>query len=97
MSGKRVSRAAEIAARLPKAQLTEPWGKVTTVLYDREVIALDELCIDIRKKTGKKLNRTDLLRGILDAVLESGLDLTGATSEAEVKAAVLAAMRRKDR
>lgn len=63
----------------------EPWKKITTVLFNRQVVYLDRLSNDIRAKTGAVVRRTEIIRALVDALAESDLDLTTTTSEAEVK------------
>lgn len=63
----------------------EPWKKITTVLFDRQVVYLDRISNDIRAKTGAIIKRTEIIRALVDALAESDLDLTTTISEAEVK------------
>ena len=64
----------------------ESYRKVTVVLLDRHVINLDQLSVDIRKNNGAIVKRAELIRAMIDAVAESGVDLTHAASEGDVKA-----------
>jgi len=66
----------------------ETWTKTTVVLFDRQILYLDRLALDIRAKTGTATNRTAIIRALIDGLEESGLDLLGVTSEAEMKALV---------
>ena len=66
----------------------ETWSKVSVVLFDRQILHLDRLASDGRGKGGKSLNRAEIIRALIDALLESGMDLKGATSEAELRARV---------
>ena len=79
-----------------RPQVHEPgsWERTTVILRHDQTAALDHLAADIRAKTGRPIKRTELIRGILDAVLESKLDLTSATSEQEIKNALAAKLRR---
>lgn len=63
----------------------EPWKKITTVLFNHQVVYLDRLSNDIRAKTGAVVRRTEIIRALVDALAESDLDLTTTTSEAEIK------------
>jgi len=67
---------------------SEAWTKTTVVLFNRQILYLDRLALDIRAKTGTVTNRTEIIRALIDGLEESGLDLTGITSEAEMKALV---------
>jgi len=68
------------------------WRKVNVVLTTEEILWLDRLALDIRQKTGSAVSRAELIRAVVDAVMESGLDLTVEASESAVKSAVSAAL-----
>lgn len=71
----------------------EDWSKVTVVLYDRQVLFLDRLALDIRAKSGASISRAEIIRALID-VLEAGrLDLSAATSEADLKAVIGAGLK----
>jgi hypothetical protein len=79
------------AASLPKKRgrrpsHTEHWTKVTVVLFDRQIVSLDRLGADIRAASGVAISRAHVIRALIDALTESGLDLTGTRSEADLKA-----------
>jgi hypothetical protein len=59
---------------------TEPWAKITVVLLDRHVAYLDRLAIDIRLKHGKAISRAEIIRGLIEAAFQSGVDLSEAHS-----------------
>ena len=59
---------------------TEPWAKITVVLLDRHVAYLDRLAIDIRLKHGKAISRAEIIRGLIEASFQSGIDLSQADS-----------------
>jgi hypothetical protein len=59
---------------------TEPWAKITVVLLDRHVAYLDRLAIDIRLRHGKAISRAEIIRGLIEAAFQSGVDLTQAES-----------------
>lgn len=63
---------------------TEPWAKVTVVLLDRHVAYLDRLAIEIRLKHGKAISRAEIIRALIDAAAESGVDLTQADSASSI-------------
>ena len=58
----------------------EPWSKITVVLLDRHVAFLDRLAIDIRLKHGKAISRAEIIRGLIEAAFQSGVDLSQADS-----------------
>ena len=62
------------------------------VLLNRHVVFLDRLATNIRERTGTAIKRAAIIRALIDVLAESELDLTSATSAAELKA-LLAARR----
>jgi hypothetical protein len=73
---------------------SEAWTKVTVVLFDRQIHFLDGLAATIRAQRGVGISRAQLIRALIDAVNDAKLDLTASTSEAEVKAALVALLTR---
>ena len=71
------------------AKLAGTWTRSTVILEYRQIAALDHLSADIRGKAGPAVNRAELIRAMIDAVLASGIDLTGAASLEEVRAILL--------
>ena len=68
--------------------------KVTVVLFDRQIVFLDRLGADIRAASGVAISRAHVIRALIDALSESDLDLTGARSEADLKAILTARLGR---
>ena len=66
----------------------ETWSKVSVVLFDRQILHLDRLASEIRGKSGKLLNRAEIIRGLIDGLIDSGMDITGTGSEADLRARV---------
>src|SRR2546422_4856567 len=66
----------------------ETWSKVSVVLFDRQILHLDRLSTDIRGKNGKALNRAEIIRALIDGLIDSGMDITAAGSEAALRARV---------
>jgi len=66
----------------------EAWSKVSVVLFDRQIVELDRLAVDIRGNSGKVLNRAEIIRALIDGLLDSGMDVTGSASEADLRARV---------
>jgi hypothetical protein len=64
---------------------SETWSKVSVVLFDRQILQLDRLATDIRGKTGRVLNRAEMIRALIDGLMDSGMDITGARSEADLR------------
>ena len=92
MNKKRV-RAANVHL-MPKAGRGRPpvhqetWSKVSVVLFDRQIVHLDRLATDIRGKSGKVINRAEIIRALIDGLIDSGMDVTGSGSEADLRARV---------
>ena len=57
------------------------------VLFDRQIADLDRLARDMRKR-GKPMNRAEIIRALIDGLIESGMDVVGAASEADLRARV---------
>ena len=66
----------------------ETWSKVSVVLFDRQIHHLDRLSIDIRGKSGRVLNRAEIIRALIDGLIDSGMDITSTGSEADLRAKV---------
>ena len=71
----------------------EAWSKVTTVLFNRQIVFLDRLGVDIREQSGKGMNRTEIIRALIDALEGSGLEVTAVQSEAELRDLVTARLQ----
>lgn len=67
----------------------EAWTKVTVVLFNRQIVFLDRLAANIRAQSGAAISRAQLIRSLVDAVADADVDLTAATSEADLKTTVL--------
>lgn len=67
---------------------SETWSKVSVVLFDRQIVTLDRLATDIRGRSGKVLNRAEIIRALIDGLIDSGMDITVAGSEADLRARV---------
>jgi hypothetical protein len=66
----------------------ETWSKVSVVLFDRQILHLDRLSTDIRSTSGKVLNRAEIIRALIDGLIDSGMDITGTSSEGDLRARV---------
>src|SRR5881397_1098129 len=90
---KRQTPATKVRIR-PKASRGRPpvhqetWSKVSVVLFERQILHLDRLATDIRGRSGKVLNRAEIIRALIDGLIESGMDVTGSGSEADLRARV---------
>jgi predicted thioredoxin/glutaredoxin len=58
------------------------------VLFDRQIVHLDRLASEIRGRAGKLLNRAEIIRALIDGFIDSGMDITAAASESDLRARV---------
>ena len=61
---------------------------MSVVLFDRQIQHLDRLATGLKGTSGKTMNRAEIIRALIDGLLESGMDLKGAPSEAALRARV---------
>ena len=66
----------------------ETWSKVSVVLFDRQILHLDRLTTSLRAKGSKPFNRAEIIRALIDGLLDSGMDIAGTGSEADLRAKV---------
>lgn len=64
---------------------TETWSKVSVVLFDRQILQIDRLAHGVRNAGGKVLNRAEIIRALIDGLIDSGMDITGTSSEADLR------------
>jgi hypothetical protein len=67
---------------------SETWSKVSVVLFDRQILQLDRLASTIRDTTGHVLNRAEIIRALIDGLMDSGMDVSSAASEADLRGRV---------
>jgi hypothetical protein len=91
-SGERARRTKRGPGRPPVHD--EAWTKVTVVLFNRQIVFLDRLAANIRAQSGAAISRATLIRSLVDALSDADVDLTAATSEADLKATLLARLGR---
>ena len=56
------------------------------VLFDRQILHLDRVAA--RNRNGRSLNRAEVIRALIDGLIDSGMDITAAGSEADLRAKV---------
>ena len=71
----------------------EKWAKVSVVLFDRQVRQLDQLSRDAHRHGHKSINRACLIRGLIDGMIRSGIDLSVHPTERHVSEDVAARLR----
>ena len=67
---------------------SESWSKVSVVLFDRQISHLDRMAGDTGARNGKMFNRAEIIRALIDGLIDSGMDITSAGSEADLRARV---------
>jgi len=63
---------------------SEKWAKVSVVLFERQIDHLDRLSRKARRSGHKSITRACLIRGLIDGMIKSGLDLSPHPSELQV-------------
>src|SRR4051812_41896751 len=87
-------RSSQPPARRPKPTRGRPrlhresWSKVTVVLFDRQLVALEKLVRKTRSGTARVLSRAEVIRALIDALIESGIDVSDCASEADLRSLV---------
>src|SRR3954453_22418096 len=66
----------------------ETWSKVSVVLFDRQILHLDRLATDIRGRSAKGPNRAEIIRALIDGLIDRGMDITSAGSETDLRAKI---------
>ena len=64
----------------------ESWSKVSVVLFDRQITHLDRL--GVNGGVRRMLNRAEIIRALIDGLIDSGMDITTSASEADLRARV---------
>ena len=72
---------------------SEKWAKVSVVLFDRQVHHLDQLSRKARRNGHKAINRACIIRGLIDGMIKSGIDLSTHPSERHVSEEIAARLR----
>ncbi len=72
----------------------ESWKKTTVVLFDRQIAELDALAGAMRAKHGSGPTRAEIIRGVVDGVLSSPLNLAKASTETEIRSLVTQRLKR---
>ena len=63
----------------------DKWSKVSVVLFDRQVVRLDDVVNAIHRRKGIGLTRAALIRALIDGVLDSKFELTTISSEKDLR------------
>ena len=82
------SKATKTSMIPPPVQGMAADNKLTIILPPDQVEFLDRLCLEIRSKTKVKMKRTEIIRALVAALKDSGLDLSDYRSEEDIKDAI---------
>src|SRR5205085_12580683 len=92
MSRKAAERATPKAhSKIPRGRPPvhrEEWDKVSVVLFRRQILQLDRMTAEVRRKSGKAMTRAEVIRALIDGLITSGMDVTAHASEAALRAQV---------
>jgi hypothetical protein len=72
----------------------EAWVKVSVVLFARQVSRLDRVSRKCRQRGHKSMTRAGLIRGMIDAILNSDIDLSEHASEVDLRDHIIKRMGR---
>jgi len=84
---------APLAKQAGRPPLPQDYTKASLTLRLRDILWLDRLCADIREQTGAILDRGGLLRGLIAAVQDSGIDLRGCSTEEQISESIASKLR----
>ena len=87
-----VARFSERASAAAHASVAE-YRKTTVTLTLADMEYLDTLALDVRRKHRTHINRGEIIRALITALRDSGLDLTIAPTETAIRVAVAAKLR----
>lgn len=62
---------------------------------DRQIVRLDRLVHDIHRASGAILTRAGVIRALVDGVVGSGLDVTGLSSEFDLRDRIASRFKRR--
>lgn len=72
----------------PKFYQGDAVEKTTLTLYRKHLLLLDRLALDVKEQSGVCIDRGAIIRGLLAAVEESGIDLRSCQNESDVTKAI---------
>jgi len=92
MAGRLTTNAPKRGRGRPRIFL-DKWSKVSVVLFERQVAALDLYVTDIRRHRGNIVNRAGVIRAAIDALLGCRIDCRVVQSEADLRARLVRRLR----
>jgi hypothetical protein len=67
----------------------EPVTNANVLLLSRQIIALDQFSVDVRRATGGKVNRAAIIRAAVEALLQAGIPPADVRTDADILPAML--------
>lgn len=61
---------------------------MSVVLFDRQIAHLDTIGNGVSALRRRTLNRAEIIRALIDGLIESGMDVAASASEADLRAKV---------
>jgi hypothetical protein len=74
----------------------EAWTKVSVVLFERQILALDRFTASIRRKSRTTMTRAEVIRALLDGLHRSRIDIGPITSGADLERLVISKLADPD-
>jgi hypothetical protein len=71
----------------------EAWTKVSIVLFERQILALDRFTATVRRKTGASLTRAEVIRALFDGLHRSRIDTSTIASGADLERLLVSRLR----
>jgi hypothetical protein len=76
---------------------SEPWSKVSVILFTRQVTHLDRIAQRARRRGHRAMTRATVIRGVIDGVLKSDLDISRHPSEMHLREEITNRLKRQPR
>ena len=77
-----------------RAEVVDPLRKVTVVLREQQIRFLGELAEEVRSATGAAISRAAIIRALIDALRQAGIDPAKAASEDQIRRSMIERLRR---
>ena len=73
----------------------DKWVRNSTTVFNRHLVFLDRQTAEIRAKTTASISRAEIIRALIDALEDSGMDISGVRSEEELRALLEKRLKRR--
>lgn len=74
---------------------SEPTVNVSVTLLHSQDLFLEQLMVDINARTRTRISKSEILRGLIQAVIESEVDLRSSQRESDVSNAIVAKLAKR--